>query len=79
MVSSDRLATWFQEMKQYMNAKDPMLLTSPEHIFNADKSGFSICPKTKKIISMTGAKHVYSIISSTSQQVTVLVCISAIG
>ena len=45
----------------------------------ADESRFNICPKTKKVISMTGTKHVYSVTSGSRQQVTVLACTSAIG
>ena len=52
---------------------------SPNRIFNADESGFSVCPKTKKVISLTGSKHVYSLSSGSRQQVTLLACISATG
>ena len=79
VVTKESLAEWFQQMKQYLDAMDPSLLTSPDRIFSADESGFSVYPKTKKISSRTGAKHVYSITNSTRQQVTVLACSSAVG
>ena len=52
---------------------------SPNRIFNADESGISVCPKSKKVISLTGSKHVYSLSSGSRQQVTLLACISATG
>ncbi|XP_063887774.1 uncharacterized protein LOC135115197 [Scylla paramamosain] len=79
IVTKDALGEWFQQMKHYLDTIDPTLLTSPDRIFNADESGFNICPKTKRIISMTGAKHVYSVTSGTRQQVTMLACSSAMG
>ncbi|KAL8565339.1 hypothetical protein ACOMHN_029034 [Nucella lapillus] len=66
-------------MKEYVDGIDPTLLSCPERIFNADESGFSICPKTKRVITMMGTKHVYSVTSGTRQQVTVLACSSAVG
>ena len=48
VMTKESLAEWFQQMKQYLDAMDPTLLTSPGQTFNADESGFSICPKTKK-------------------------------
>ena len=51
-MTKESLAEWFQQMKQYLDAMDPTLLTSPGRIFNDDESGFSICPKARK--SATG-------------------------
>ena len=48
VVTKESLAEWFQQMKQYLDALDPILLTSPGHAFNADESGFSVCPKAQK-------------------------------
>ena len=79
VVTKESLAEWFHQMKQYLDAMDSTLLKHLGRIFNSDESGFSICPKTKKIISRTGGKHVYSITNSTQQQVTVLACSSAVG
>ena len=79
VVTRESLKSWFEEMKLNIDSVDPTILTSPDRLFNADESGVSICPKTKKVISMTGTKHVYSVTSGSRQQVTVLACISAIG
>ncbi|XP_005105750.1 uncharacterized protein LOC101853723 [Aplysia californica] len=79
VVTRDSLNTWFQEMKEYIDQQDASLLTSPDRIFNAGESGFSVCPKTKKVISETGAKHVNALTSGSRQQVTTLACISANG
>ena len=48
VVTKESLAEWFQQMKEYLDAMDPTLLTSPGRIFNDDESGFSVCPKAKK-------------------------------
>ena len=48
VVTKESLAEWFQQMKQYLDVMEPTLLTSPGQILNADESGFSVCPKTKK-------------------------------
>ena len=48
VVTKESLAEWLQQMKQNLDAMDPILLTSPGHVFNADESGFSVCPKAKK-------------------------------
>ena len=89
VVTKESLAEWSQQMKQYLDAMDPILLTSPGRIFNADESGFSVSPKTnppppppkkkKKISSRTGDNHVYSTRNSTRHQVAVLACSSAVG
>ncbi|KAL8574765.1 hypothetical protein ACOMHN_035882 [Nucella lapillus] len=79
VVTRDGLSAWFGDMKEYVDGIDPTLLSCPERIFNADESGFSICPKTKRVITMMGTKHVYSVTSGTRQQVTVLACSSAVG
>ena len=79
VVTRESLEAWFNEMKAYIDLQNPSLLMSPDRIFNADESGFSVCPKTKKVISETGAKHVYAITSGSRQQVTALACISANG
>ncbi|KAL8616468.1 hypothetical protein ACOMHN_041071 [Nucella lapillus] len=79
VVTRDGLSAWFGDMKEYVDGIDPTLLSCPERIFNADESGFSICPKTKRVITMMGTKHVYSVTSGTRQQVTVFACSSAVG
>ena len=79
VVTREALQAWYDDMKEYVDKQDPTLLASPNRIFNADESGFSLCPKTKKVISLSGTKHVYSLTSPSRQQVTMLACISATG
>lgn len=79
LVSRSSLESWFNEMKEFMDKQDPTILSSPERIYNADETGFSFCPKAKKIIATKGSKHVYSLASNTKQTITVMACCSATG
>ena len=42
-------------------------------------SGFSLCPKSSKIVASEGVRHVYQITSSSKLQIPTLVCVSATG
>ena len=41
---------FYMGTKAYLDNMDPTLLTSTDRIFNANETGFSICPKTKNVI-----------------------------
>ena len=79
LVSRESLSMWFNEMKEYMDSVDISILVSPDRLFNADETGFSLCPKGKKVVACKGDKHVYSLSSNTKTNITVVVCTSAIG
>ncbi|KAK3700047.1 hypothetical protein RRG08_052503 [Elysia crispata] len=79
LVTPSGLAAWFQEMKHYLDTISPQLLDSPDRLYNADETGFSLCPKSKKVIAEKGSKHVYNLSSNTKNSVTVVACCSATG
>lgn len=79
LVSRQNLSIWFNEMKIFLDQEDSSLLLSPERLYNADETGFSLCPKSKKIIATKGTKHIYSVGSNTKQNITVMACCSATG
>ncbi|CAG2186154.1 unnamed protein product [Mytilus edulis] len=53
------------------------ILKDPSRLYNADESGFPLCPKTSKVLTMRGSKQVYNFSSSDKTQITVLACTSA--
>ncbi|GFO24531.1 tigger transposable element-derived protein 6-like protein [Plakobranchus ocellatus] len=79
VICRDVVRRWFEELRSCCNAIDPVLLKSPQRLFNADETGFSFDPKSRKVIAQKGAKHVYKVTANTKKQVTVLTCSSAAG
>ena len=79
LVTPSGLAAWFQEMKHYLDTTSPHLLDSPDRLYNADETGFSLCPKSKKVIAEKCSKHMYNLSSNTKNSVTVVACCSATG
>jgi hypothetical protein len=60
--------------------KDPSLLTDPTRIYNADESGFSLCPsKGSKVVGSKGAPVVYHFGNSDKTQMTIMAAASAAG
>ncbi|XP_017482205.1 PREDICTED: uncharacterized protein LOC108371207 [Rhagoletis zephyria] len=56
------------------------ILDDPSRIFNGDESGFSMCPKSGKVIAPKGFKNVYEIkMASEKETITVLEVICANG
>ena len=68
---------WYSDYEQFLLIHD--LYDRPDQIWNADKSGFPLCPKSGKILAPKGEKHVYHVTGSSKQQITTLVCIKAAG
>ena len=51
----------------------------PTQIWNCDESGFSLCPKSGKVLAQRGSAIVYHSSSSKGQITTTLACISVAG
>ena len=79
LVNKHSLSLWFNDMKRHLDKVDVSLLLSPDRLYNADETGFSLCPKGKKVIAFKGDKHVYTMSANTEQNITVVVCTSANG
>ncbi|XP_012944713.1 uncharacterized protein LOC101864422 isoform X1 [Aplysia californica] len=80
LVTPPNVERWFHDLKTHVDALDPTLLCDPTRIFNADESGFSFDPKSRKVIAFKGAKTVYTALSANSKtQVTVLASVNAAG
>ena len=53
------------------------ILQDQSRIYNADESGFPLCPKQGKVLAMRGSSVVYNFSNSDKSQLTVLACCSA--
>ena len=51
----------------------------PRFFWNADESGFALCPKTGKVVSYKGMKDLYTVTGSSRDQITILCAGSAAG
>ncbi|XP_071150152.1 uncharacterized protein [Mytilus edulis] len=57
MVSSFKIKKWFEDFSKYMaeEVEGGMdILKDPSRLYNADESGFPLCPKTSKVLTMRG-------------------------
>lgn len=81
IITQAKVQRWFEEFEHYVRneVKDPTILQDPSRLYNADESGFSLCPKSGKVIARKGSSTVYHFTSSDKTQITVLACMSATG
>ena len=75
--TSRNLDVLFEDFKEFLTTHG--LLDRADRIWNGDESAFPLTHKSGKVMAMKGAKSVYSISSSSKEQITTLVCISAAG
>ena len=73
----ERLDKWFADYSEFVHQHG--LQDKPQRIWNADESGFPLCPKTSRVLCMRNKKHVYSVHSDSKCQITTLVAASAAG
>ena len=81
IITEEKIERWFTDYEQYITSeiKEPTLLQDPSRLYNADESGFTLCPKSGKILAKKGSSTVYNFGSSDKSQITVLACMSATG
>lgn len=54
-VTEESIRLWFRELEIFLAQEGHLdILTEPERIFNIDESGFSLCPKTGKVLGPKG-------------------------
>lgn len=68
---------WFIDFEQFL--RDHNLFNKPDRIWNADESGFPLQHKSGRVLAPRGTKTIYSVTSSSKQQITTLACINAAG
>lgn len=80
-LTKEYIQSWFRELEIYLESIDATdVLNDPTRVFNADESGFSLCPKTGKVLAPKGYKKLYEVKKgSEKENVTVLVTFSADG
>ena len=68
---------WFKEFGKFL--VDKKLKDSPSQLWNADESGFPLCPKSGRILAMKTDKNVYGVTGDSKEQITCLCAGSAAG
>lgn len=59
-VTEEGVRNWFTNVENYFREqKVEDVLADPSRIFNADESGFQLCPKTGKVLCERGEKYNY--------------------
>lgn len=80
-MSETNIRKWFEEISEYINKQDlHEAIADPTRIFNADETGFNMCPKTEKFLAKIGCKNVYQVEKgSAKENITALFTFSASG
>ena len=81
VISPQRITKWFEDFKSFMDEEitDESIFKDPSRWYNADESGFPLCPKRGKVLALRGQKNVYNFSTSDKTQITVLCGMSATG
>ena len=74
--SKQRLDKWYKDFDDFLKEHD---VKNPQQIWNADESGFSLCPKSGRVLALVGTKDVYQVTGNSKEQITTLCAISATG
>ncbi|CAH0721901.1 unnamed protein product, partial [Brenthis ino] len=80
-VTENRVRFWFKDLKEYMKSIDALdVFDDPSRIFNGDETGFSLCPKSGKVLGPRGYKNLYIIKKTNDKEnISVLIVFSADG
>ncbi|CAH0718999.1 unnamed protein product, partial [Brenthis ino] len=80
-VTENRVRFWFKDLKEYMKSIDALdVFDNPTRIFNGDETGFSLCPKSGKVLGPRGYKNLYIIKKTNDKEnISVLIVFSADG
>lgn len=81
LVTERTIRNWFDNLESYLkeiNAED--IMKDPSRILNGDETGFSLCPKTGKVLAPKGYRNVYQVVTSSEKDtITVLLVFTASG
>lgn len=80
-VTEESIRLWFRELEAFLAQEGKLdILDDPTRIFNGDESGFSLCPKTGKVLGPKGYRNLYQIEPGNEKDnLTVLVTFNATG
>lgn len=75
--TSEALDKWYRNFDQFFQTHG--FKDCPHLIWNADESGFQLCPKTGKILAIRNAFTVYGITHDSKELITTLCAANAAG
>lgn len=80
-VTESRVRLWFTDLREYIKSVNALdIFEEPDRIFNGDETGFSLCPKSGKVLGPKGYKNLYVIKKGNEKEnITVLVVFTASG
>lgn len=80
-VSEADIKKWFLEIRNYFTSENLLeAIQDPKRVFNADETGFQLCPSTGRVLAAKGDRNVYSVeLGNSKENVTVLFTFSADG
>nr|CAI5841836.1 unnamed protein product [Callosobruchus analis] len=62
IVSESAIKSWFNGIEAYLKENNYFrVLQSPARVYNADESGFVLCPQAGKVLAQCGARNVYEV------------------
>ena len=77
-VTQESIRIWFRELEAYLRETgNADILQCPDRIFNGDESGFSLCPKTGKVLGPKGRNQIKT--NNDKENITVLITFNAKG
>ncbi|KAJ8934352.1 hypothetical protein NQ314_013393 [Rhamnusium bicolor] len=81
IITEEYIRAWFHELQIFLTQNNlTKLLDDPSCVFNGDESGFSLCPKSGKVLDPKGWKNLYQIkLGNEKGCLTVLIVFSANG
>ena len=82
VINKEKLLHWSSDLTAYVHdeIKDERILLDPTRLYNADETGFSLCPnKNSNIVGSKGALVVYHFGNFDKTQMTVMAAASASG
>ena len=73
VITPGKIENWFKDFSNFMSIEvtDTTLWKEPSCWFNADESGFTMCPKSGKVLAPRGVPNVYNLTSPDKTQITV--------
>ena len=74
--TKEGIKKWYVAFEQFLQVHS---VSEPSSIWNADETGCPLCPRTGKVLCLSGTKDVYQITGSSREQITTLCAISASG
>lgn len=79
-VTEEFIRSWFRGLETFLNSCNAAdILDDPSRIINGDESGFSLCPKTGKVLGIKGTDLNIVKTGNSKDNITVLICFTADG